>query len=411
MLSCVSSLWLSGLKIFFLLGIRQAVYDSIQMVHCVPSKNLYACAMAIKKIYDSGELAAILNKSLAGERLSRADGLMLLASDNIAALGAAAYAVKKHSTGEQVYFNVNCHLNLTNVCAARCGLCAFSCDAHDARAYCMDQEAAIEHVRAAGSGITEIHMVSALHPEKPFSYYLDMVACLHREYPCVHIKAFTAAEIHYFSQIAGISVNQVLSKLKNAGLGSLPGGGAEVLNDRIRAVICPHKASSAEWLAVMRTAHELGLKSNATLLFGHIETAENIIDHLLSLRSLQDETGGFQTCIPLPFHPENTVFADRVCSRPGAVEILRTISVSRLMLDNFAHIKAYWVMTGLPVAQLALVFGADDIDGTVLEEKITHAAGAVTATGLDRDTLIELIRQSGSVPVERDSLYQVLRRH
>jgi aminodeoxyfutalosine synthase len=360
---------------------------------------------------DRDAITSILEKRLAGERLSREDGLRLLDSVDIAALGSAAYAVKKRSIGEQVYFNVNCHLNLTNVCAARCGLCAFSCDADDSRAYCMDQQAAIEHVRAAGSGITEIHMVSALHPKKPFSYYLDMVACLHREFPAVHIKAFTAAEIHYFAQIAGISIKEVLSSLKDAGLGSLPGGGAEVLNDRIRAVICPNKANSAEWLAVMRTAHELGLKSNATLLFGHIETAEDIVDHLLSLRSLQDETGGVQAFIPLPFHPENTMLADRVCSRPGAVEILRMISVSRLMLDNIPHIKAYWVMTGLSVAQLALIFGADDIDGTVRDEKITHAAGATTATGLDRDTLIELIRQSGSCPAERDSLYHILRRY
>ncbi len=363
-----------------------------------------------KNARDPSGVAAILEKCLAGERLSRADGLHLLASNDIIALGAAAHAVKRRRSGERVFFNVNCHLNLTNICAARCPLCAFSCDAHDPRAYCMDQQTAVERVRAAGAGVTEIHMVSGLHPEKPFAYYLDMVRCLHREFPHLHIKAFTAAEIHYFAQIAGSSVKSVLSSLKDAGLGSLPGGGAEVLSDRVRAAICPHKASAAEWLAVMRAAHEMGLKSNATLLFGHIETAGDVIDHLLSLRSLQDETAGFQVFIPLPFHPDNTVFADRAI-RPGAVEILRMISVGRLMLDNFEHIKAYWIMTGVPVAQLCLVFGADDIDGTVLEEKITHAAGATTATGLGRDTLIEVIRQSGSRPVERDSLYQVLRQY
>jgi len=366
--------------------------------------------MIMKQTHDNAGIASILEKRLAGERLSKADGLKLLSSNDSIALGSAAQAVKKRCNGEQVYFNVNCHLNLTNICVARCGLCAFSCDAHDPQAYCMDQQQAVERVRGAGDSITEIHMVSGLHPEKPFSYYLDMVACLHREFPHVHIKAFTAAEIHYFAQIAGISIYQVLERLKDAGLGSLPGGGAEVLSDRVRAQICPHKASAAEWLAVMRAAHGLGLKSNATLLFGHIETDEEIIDHLLSLRSLQDETAGFQAFIPLPFHPKNTVLSDRV-TRPGAVEILRMISVSRLMLDNFEHVKAYWVMTGLPVAQLALVFGADDIDGTVLEEKITHAAGATTATGLDRNTLIEVIRQSGSLPAERDSLYRVLREY
>ncbi len=366
--------------------------------------------MTTKRTRDPAGVATILEKSLEGERLSRADGLKLLASNDITALGFAAHVLKRRRMGERIYFNVNCHLNLTNICTARCGLCAFSCDAHDPQAYCMDQQQAVERVRAAGAGVTEIHMVSGLHPEKPFSYYLDMVACLHGEFPQLHIKAFTAAEIHYFAQIAGISISSVLSRLKAVGLGSLPGGGAEVLNDRVRASICPNKASAAEWLAVMRAAHELGLKSNATLLFGHIETAGDVIDHLLSLRSLQDDTAGFQTCIPLPFHPENTRFADRAV-RPGAVEILRMISVSRLMLDNFEHVKAYWVMTGLPVAQLALVFGADDIDGTVVEEKITHAAGATTATGLDRNTLIEVIRQSGSCPVERDSLYRVLRQY
>jgi aminodeoxyfutalosine synthase len=359
---------------------------------------------------DRDGIASILKKRLAGERLSREDGLRLLASCDITALGAAAHALKQQASGDQVFFNVNCHINLTNICTARCPLCAFSCDAGDPRAYCMDQQEVVERVRSAGPGVTEIHMVSGLHPDKSFSYYLDMVRCLHREFPHLHIKAFTAAEIHYFAQISGCSINEVLGSLKEAGLGSLPGGGAEVLNDRVRSVICPNKASADQWLAVMRAAHALGLKSNATLLFGNIETAEDVIDHLLSLRSLQDDTGGFQAFIPLPFHSENTRFAGgRV--RPGAVEILRMLCVCRLMLDNFEHIKAYWVMTGLDVARLALVFGADDIDGTVRDEKITHAAGAVTATGLDRETLIALIRQSGSCPVERDSLYRVLRQY
>ena len=359
---------------------------------------------------DRDGIATILEKRLAGQRLCRDEALHLLASCDIVALGAAAHAIKQRSSNASVFFNVNCHLNLTNICAARCGLCAFSCDPHDAGAYCMDQREAVERVRSAGDGVTEIHMVSALHPDKPFEYYLDMVRCLHREFPHLHIKAFTAAEIQYFVDISGGSVESVLESLKEAGLGSLPGGGAEVLSDRVRARICPRKATAAQWLAVMRAAHALGLKSNATLLFGHIETHEEIIDHLLCLRDLQDATGGFQTFIALPFHPENTAFAGTAV-RPGAVEILRMISVSRLVLDNFAHIKAYWIMTGLTTAQLALVFGADDIDGTVREEKITHAAGAATATGLGRDTLIGVIRQSGSCPVERDSLYNELRRY
>ncbi len=364
--------------------------------------------MAIASVRDSDGVAPILAKSLAGERLSRDDGLRLLASGDLLALGAAAHTLKQRHSADRVFFNVNCHLNLTNICAARCGLCAFSRDARDADAYCMDQQEAVERVRAAGESVTEIHMVSGLHPDKPFTYYLDMVRCLRREFPRLHIKAFTAAEIQYFADISGGSIEDVLGRLKEAGLGSLPGGGAEVLSDRVRERICPRKATAGQWLAVMRAAHALGLKSNATLLFGHIETPEEIIDHLLSLRSLQDETGGFQAFIPLPFHPENTALAG-TCSRPGAVDILRMISLSRLMLDSIEHVKAYWVMTGLPAAQLALVFGADDIDGTVREEKITHAAGAATATGLDRRALIALIRRSGSRPVERDSLYRMLR--
>jgi len=363
--------------------------------------------MARTSARDPDGIAFILEKSLAGERLSRDDGLRLFASSDIVVLGAAAHALKQRRSADRVFFNVNCHLNLTNICVARCGLCAFSCDAHDPGAYCMGQQEAVERVRAAGEAVTEIHMVSGLHPEQPFDYYRDMVRCLHREFPRLHIKAFTAVEIQYFAEISGSSIEAVLGSLKEAGLGSMPGGGAEVLNDRVRARICPRKATAGQWLAVMRAGHALGLKSNATLLFGHIETPEEVIDHLLSLRSLQDETGGFQAFIPLPFHPENTALAGTGV-RPGAVEILRMISLSRLMLDNFEHIKAYWIMTGLPTAQLALVFGADDIDGTVREEKITHAAGATTATGLDRDALIELIRRSGSCPVERDSLYRML---
>lgn len=361
-------------------------------------------------VTDREAIDEILEKRLAGGRLSREDGLRLLASGDIAVPGAAAHALKQQASGDQAFFNVNCHINLTNICTARCPLCAFSCEKGDPRAYCMEQQEAVERVRAAGGGVTEIHMVSGLHPDKPFDYYLDMVRCLRREFPHVHIKAFTAAEIQYFADISGNSIEAVLGSLKDAGLGSLPGGGAEVLSDRVRAAVCPRKATASQWLEVMRTAHGLGLKSNATLLFGHIETPQEVIEHLLSLRGLQDETGGFQTFIPLPFHPGNTALAGTAV-RPGAVEILRMISLSRLMLDNFAHIKAYWIMTGLPTAQLALVFGADDIDGTVREEKITHAAGATTAPGLTRETLVRIIRQSGSLPVERDSLYHVLRRY
>jgi len=295
-------------------------------------------------------------------------------------------------------------VNLTNICVSRCTFCAFSCDKEAPQAYTMSVEDVVERVAAAlPLGITEVHMVSGLHPDQPFAYYRDMVANLKREFPAVHIKAFTPVEIQYFADIAGLSVRAVLEQLIDAGLGSLPGGGAEVLSPRVRQALCPKKASAAQWLYIMRTAHGLGLKSNATLLWGHIETDEEIADHLLSLRDLQDETGGFQTFIPLPFHSANTELIGR--NRPTAFEQLRLFAAARLILDNFDHIKAYWIMTGLKIAQMALLFGADDVDGTVVEERITHAAGAETAQGLTKAELMELIRQAGMRPVQRDTLY------
>jgi aminodeoxyfutalosine synthase len=352
-------------------------------------------------------LKTITEKIEQGKQLSKDDGLALLRCRDILSVGKLAAAVQQRRTGGHVFFNVNCHINLTNVCVSRCAFCAFSRDAGDADAYVMSSSDVLERVRAAlPAGLTEVHMVSGLHPDKPFSYYCDILRALKGEFPAVHIKAFTPVEIKYFADIAGLSIRDVLLRLKDAGLRSLPGGGAEVLSDRVREQLCPQKASAREWLAIMRTAHELGLKSNATLLFGHIETPEEVIDHLLSLRALQDETGGFQTFIPLPFHPRHTTVEGAV--KPTACEQLRIIAVARLMLDNFDHIKAYWIMTGLKIAQLALCFGADDVDGTVTEERITHAAGADTAVGLTKEQLIALIRQAGKVPVQRDTLYNIL---
>ena len=355
-------------------------------------------------------LSAIASKIKNRERLSRQDGCTLLASPDLLAAGRLGLQAKQRVSGDHVYFNRNCHLNLTNVCSARCGFCAFSCDPDDPRAYCMDCDQALERVqRALADGITEVHVVSGLHPQRPFSYYRQIIAALHRTFPQLHIKAFTAVEIQHFADISGMRVPDVLRSLMEAGLGSLPGGGAEVLSDRVRSQLCPRKASARQWLDVMRCAHELGLKSNATLLFGHIETDEEIIDHLLALRQLQDETHGFQTFIPLPFHPANTRLAH--LSKPSAVEMLRIFAVSRLLLDNIPHIKAYWVQTGLTVAQMALLFGADDVDGTLTEERITHAAGAATEVGLSADRLIRLIQQAGMRPVQRDTLYRPLKHY
>ena len=350
------------------------------------------------------DIEHIADKLKRRERLTREDGLAMLRTQDIFALGELAAAEKRRRNGDRVFFNVNCHVNLTNICVSRCTFCAFSCDKEAGNAYVMTQQEVLGRVRSAlPLGITEVHMVSGLHPDKPFAWYRDMVASLKREFPSAHIKAFTPVEIQYFSDISGLPVRGVLEQLISAGLGSLPGGGAEVLSPRVRAALCPKKATAAQWLDIMRTAHSLGLRSNATLLWGHIETDEEIIDHLLQLRGLQDETRGFQTFIPLPFHSANTEFAGR--DRPTAFEQLRLFAAARLLLDNFDHIKAYWIMTGLKIAQLALLFGADDVDGTVVEERITHAAGAETAQGLTRGELMAIIRQAGMHPVQRDTLY------
>ena len=350
------------------------------------------------------DIQLIADKLKSRERLTREDALYLLRSTDILALGAMAAAEKRKRTANKVFFNVNCHVNLTNVCVSRCTFCAFCCDKDAPQAYTMTVQDVLDRVAdALQLGITEVHMVSGLHPDKPFAYYLDIVRALKQKFPSVHIKAFTPVEIQYFSDISGLSVRTVIKQLIAAGLGSLPGGGAEVLSPRVREALCPKKATARQWLDIMGMAHGLGLKSNATLLWGHIETDEEIADHLLSLRELQDKTGGFQTFIPLPFHSANTSLTSR--GRPTAFEQLRLFAASRLVLDNFDHIKAYWIMTGLKIAQLALLFGADDVDGTVVEERITHAAGADTAQGLTRNDLIDSIRQAGMQPVQRDTLY------
>jgi aminodeoxyfutalosine synthase len=345
-----------------------------------------------------------------GIRLTREDGIALFATNNLTWLGYLADIARQRVSGEYVYYNVNRHINLTNICTARCELCAFGCDGDSAQSYTMSKEKALEVAVAAAKDpdLRELHIVSGLHPDWPFSYYLDVIRTLKQALPHIHLKAFTAVEITYFAKISNKSVTEVLTELHEAGLDSMPGGGAEILSDRVRAEICSKKATADEWLTVARTAHKMGIRSNASMLYGHIETIEERVDHLLSLRSLQDETGGFQTFICFPFHPNNTVLGEKV-KRTSVWDELKTMAISRLMLDNFKNIKAYWVMLTLPIAQLALGFGANDIDGTVSEEKIMHAAGAKSATSLSKDTIIETIRQTGRIPVERDSMYNIVK--
>ena len=353
-------------------------------------------------------MSEIEKKIEKGIRLSKSDALTLMNSNDLISIGQLANMVKEKKSGNYAYFNVNRHINLTNICVSRCKFCAFSRDKTDTDAYTMTIEDVLEAAQSAKNlDITEFHIVSGLHPDLPFNYYLEVIACLKETMPEVHIQAFTAVEIAYFAKIANLSIKEVLMKLKEAGLGSLPGGGAEILNHRVREAVCSKKATSDEWLEVMRTAHNLGLKSNATMLFGHIETLEERIDHLLTLRELQDETGGFQSFIPLPFHPQNTRLTN--FKKPTAFENLKMLAVSRLVLDNFPHIKAFWIMLGLKVAQLSLLFGVDDLDGTVVEEKITHAAGAETNQSISREELLDLIFETGRIPVERDTLYNLIK--
>ncbi len=354
-------------------------------------------------------LAPVAEKVQAGGRLTFEDGLALYRTHDLLALGWLANSVRERLHGNVCYYNINRHINPTNVCVAHCRLCAFGRDPNVPGAYTMALE---EVFRTAASGsteaVTEFHIVGGLHPDLTFDYYLDLIRGLKQRFPQVHLKAFTMVEIGYFAKITKLPAREVLLKLKQAGLDSLPGGGAEIFHPRVRKVICDHKTSGQLWLQIARTAHELGLHSNATMLYGHIETEEERVDHLLKLRALQDETRGFVCFIPLAFHPENTALAH--LPKPTGFLDLKNIAASRLLLDNFPHIKAYWIMLTPRIAQVALRFGADDIDGTVVEEKIYHDAGATTAQGLRRSELLRLIREAGREPVERDTLYRAVTR-
>jgi len=341
----------------------------------------------------------------AGERLSFDDGLWLDEHADLMSLGALAHQVRTQRHGQVAYYNTNVHLNPTNVCVYRCTFCAFRSDLKDEKGYVFSDDRIRERALEARSrGATEIHVVGGLHHKKKFDWYVDVVRIIHETCPEIHVKGWTGVEINWFAHLTKKPYDWILQQLIDAGLGSLPGGGAEIFDTEIRAKICEHKADPQSWLEIHRTAHQLGLRSNATMLYGHLESARHRIDHLLQLRSLQDETGGFQTFIPLAFHPENTGMSD--LKKPTAHQDLRTMAVARLMLDNFDHIKAYWIMLGEQTAQVALNFGADDIDGTVVHETIYHEAGAKTPEGLAVNQLHQLIREAGCEPVERDTLYR-----
>ena len=354
-------------------------------------------------------LEPIAQKVLAGERLSREDGIALYASRDLVGIGQMADHARRRVNGDRVYFMVNRHINPTNICENRCKFCAFSRSKGQDGAYEMTLD---EIVRAAEDavpdGAYEIHIVGGLHPDWPFEFYVDMVRRLREALPPhVIIQAFTAVEIEYYAQISGLSTLEVLQQLKEAGLDAMPGGGAEIFSERTRLAAWEKKTSADDWLRIHGEAHSIGIKTNCTMLYGHIEHLDERIDHLIRLREQQDVSGGFLAFIPLAFHPLNTELSDL----PGTTgyDDLKTLAISRLMLDNIPHIKAFWIMVGLKVAQLSTVFGVDDIDGTVVEEKITHMAGATTPEALSKDDLVRLIVETGHVPVERDTLYTVVR--
>lgn len=350
----------------------------------------------------------IAAKVRGGTPLSHDDGVYLYRHKNLLEVAALANEVREKLHGDATYFNVNFHINATNVCVADCRFCSFArLEPHMEAAYTMSLEQIRDKLRERkGQAVTEVHIVNGLHHNLPFDYYLDTLRVLKAERPEIHLKAYTAVEIHYFSQKYGMSYEEVLTALKEAGLGSMPGGGAEIFAPRARNKLCKGKADAEEWLEVHRTAHKVGLRTNCTMLYGTVETIDERVDHMMRLRALQDETGGFQTFIPLAFHPEGNNL--QKLPAPTGMDNLRTYAVARLMLHNIEHIKAYWIMIGVKTAQIAQSFGVDDIDGTVQEEKIYHMAGAETPQALGRYDLVRLIREAGRRAVERDTLYNVL---
>jgi aminodeoxyfutalosine synthase len=352
-------------------------------------------------------LERIRDKVSSGMRVSEEDALALFRTRDIHAVGEMADLANRRVNGDRVYFIVNRHINPTNICVNRCKFCAFGKGKEEPLAYTMTMDEILVRAEEGRSqNATELHIVGGLHPDLPFDFYLRMIRTLRERFPEMHIQAFTAVEIDYFSRITGLPLAEVIRLLKEAGLGSLPGGGAEIFAPEVRNRICPEKITGDRWLEVMEEVHDAGLRSNATMLYGHVETPESRVDHMRRLRELQDRTGGFQSFIPLAFHPKNTEIAKGYTT--GLADLL-SLAVGRIYLDNFRHVKSFWIMVGPKIAQISLHFGVDDIDGTVVEEKITHAAGAQAGQEMTVAELVTMIRQAGKIPVERDTLYNVVR--
>jgi aminodeoxyfutalosine synthase len=358
-------------------------------------------------------LASIRDKVDSDQRLDFEDGLALMESDDVLTLGDLADRARRVRGGDdRVYFVQNLYLNQTNVCRVKCKFCAFAVTRKQPGAYTHTPDQLVDDAlrQRELTGFTEIHMVGGESPHVGFEYYVEIVRKLREALPGVHLKLFTASEIHHMTTLSGLTHEEVLRELRDAGLGSLPGGGAEIFADRVRRLIAPGKEHPDFWFHTHRTAHRLGIPTHCTMLYGHVETYEERVDHLLRLRALQDETGGFLAFIPLAFHPENTVFERRGWTQTQGSDDLKVIAVSRLLLDNIPYVKAYWIMMGMPLAAVALHFGANDVQGTVVREAIFHAAGARTETEQKIEELVRFIRDAGRVPVQRDTLYNEVRR-
>ncbi len=346
----------------------------------------------------------------AGERLNSEDALQLYRSEDLFGVAKLADRVNREKNGDRVYFNINRHLNPTNLCryVQNCKFCSFAASLKDPRGYTMSNDEILEAVAGMeAEGAKEIHIVGGIHPRKDYDWYLGIIRDLKRAHPDVHLKAWTAVEIDHFTKQTGRSTEAILTEMRDAGLGSLPGGGAEIFQEEIREELCGKKSWTNRWLEVHEAAHKLGLHSNATMLYGHIESLEDRVDHMLRLRDLQDKTGGFNAFVPLAYHPENNPLP--VDRGPTGLDDLRTLAVSRLFLDNFKHIKTYWIMVSEKLSQLGLHFGANDIDGTVVRERITHDAGGQTPEYIQQDELVRLIKRAGRTPVERNTVYEEIR--
>ncbi len=353
-------------------------------------------------------LEGIFSKVLNNSRLSKEDGIYIYETQDLIGLGQVANHVRRSLHGNKAFYIYNQHLNYTNVCKNRCRFCAYARDRKEKGAYTWSiEEIEKRLLDRIDEPVNELHIVGGLNEDLSFDYFIDLLKTVKKVRPSATIKAFTSVEIDYLSKLAGLSIEQTIQQLKHAGLEMMPGGGAEILNSRIHKELFPRKIGHERWLEIVKAVHKAGIKTNATMLYGHIETIEERVDHLITLRQLQDETNGFSAFIPLAFHSENTKL-DHI-PPTTAVDDLKNVAAARLMLDNFDHIKAYWVMIGEKLAQVALSFGADDLDGTIIEERITHMAGAKSAVGLTKEQMEDMITKAGFEPVERDSFYHPIK--